>query len=92
MRLYVNYHYVIESINEKNFTILESVDDIRMTLTIDKLDKHFKLPYASTYDSVQGLSIGEKMTLFDCNTPYVDRFFIWTALTRAKYLKKRAGI
>ena len=87
MRLYVNYHYVIESINEKNFTILESVDDIRMTLTIDKLDKHFKLPYASTCDSVQGLSIGEKMTLFDCNTPYVDSFFIWTALTRAKYLK-----
>ena len=59
-----------------------------MTLTIDKLDKHFKLPYASTSDSVQGLSIGEKMTIFDCNTPYVDRFFIWTALTRAKYLKK----
>ena len=87
MRLYVNYHYVIESINEKNFTILEPVDNIRMTLTIDKLDKHFKLPYASTCDSVQGLSIDEKMTLFDCNTPYVDRFFIWTALTRAKYLK-----
>lgn len=23
------------------------------------------------------------MTIFDINTPYVDRFFVWTALTRA---------
>lgn len=23
------------------------------------------------------------MTIFDVNTPYVDRYFVWTALTRA---------
>ena len=41
------------------------------------------MPYANTCDSVQGLSIDNKITIFDCNTPYVDRYFIWTALTRS---------
>lgn len=86
-RLYVNYHYVIESIDDKNVTIIEPVDNINITLTIDKLKKHFKLPYANTCDGVQGLSLGEKITIFDCNTPYVDRYYIWTALTRAKDMK-----
>ena len=86
-RLYVNYHYVIESIDDKNVTIIEPVDNINITLTIDKLKKHFKLPYANTCDSVQGLRLGEKITIFDCNTPYVDRYYIWTALTRAKDMK-----
>ena len=86
-RLYVNYHYVIESIDDKNVTIIESVDNINIALTIDKLKKHFKVPYANTCDRVQGLSLGEKITIFDCNTPYVDRYYIWTTLTRAKDLK-----
>lgn len=86
-RLYVNYHYVIESIDDKNVTIIEPVDNINIALTIDKLKKHFKVPYANTCDRVQGLSLGEKITIFDCNTPYVDRYYIWTALTREKDLK-----
>lgn len=86
-RLYVNYHYVIESIDDKNVTIIESVDNINIALTIDKLKKHFKVPYANTCDRVQGLGLGEKITIFDCNTPYVDRYYIWTTLTRAKDLK-----
>ena len=38
--------------------------------------------------SVEGLSINDKKTVFDCNTPYVDRYFIWTAITRATDLNK----
>ena len=41
-------------------TILEPVQNRSMTITIDKLIKHFKLPYANTYDSVQGLSLSKK--------------------------------
>ena len=41
------------------------------------------MPYANTCDSVQGLSIDNKITIFDCKTPYVDRYFIWRALTRS---------
>ena len=32
---------------------------------------------------VIGLSIDEQITIFDVNVPYVDKYYIWTALTRA---------
>ena len=82
VRLFVNYTYKIESIGEKFFVIKDEVEDERITLNIKMLD-YFKLPYAGTCHSVQGLSIKDEMTLFDVNTPYVDKYFIWTALTRA---------
>ena len=44
---------------------------------------HFILSYANTCHSVQGMSIDEPITIFDVNTPYVDRYFVWTALTRS---------
>ena len=56
-----------------------------MTLN-SKLLSHFKLPHCLTCHSVQGLSIDDKVTLFDCNTPYVDRHFVWTAITRVRDL------
>ena len=52
-----------------------------------KFLSHFKLPWCSTVHSVQGLSIDDEVTLFDCNTPYVDRHFVWTAITRVRDLK-----
>ena len=56
-----------------------------MTLDI-KILSHFKLPYCMTVHSVQGLSIDDKVTIFDCNTSYVDRNYIWTAITRVRDL------
>ena len=47
----------------------------------------FKLPWCLTVHSIQGLSIDGQVTLFDCNTPYVDRNFVWTAITRVRDLK-----
>ena len=32
---------------------------------------------------VIGLSIDEQITIFDVNVPYVDKYYIWTSLTRA---------
>ena len=66
--------------------MIEPVDEVEIKLDIDLLKKHFKLPYCSTVHSVQGLSIDEELTIFDCNTPYVDKYFIWTAITRARDL------
>ena len=95
IRLYTNYSYILQSIdkdekdkkeiNKKKFTILEPVDGIKITLDI-KLLSHFKLPHCLTCHSVQGLSIDDKVTIFDCNTPYVDRNFVWTAITRVRDL------
>ena len=74
--------------NDKKVTVLEPMENIGITITMDKLIKHFKLPYANTRDSVQGLSgISKKITILGCITPYVDRYFIWTAPTRTRNLK-----
>ena len=86
IKLYVNYHYTIKSIKKNQIIIHEPLDNNDITLTYDIFNKHFKMPYANTCDSVQGLSIDNKITIFDCNTPYVDRYFIWTALTRSTNL------
>ena len=86
IKLYVNYHYTIKLIKKNQIIIHEPLDNNDITLTYDIFNKHFKMPYANTCDSVQGLSIDNKITIFDCNTPYVDRYFIWTALTRSTNL------
>ena len=83
IRLYVNCHYIIKLIKKNEIIIHEQLDDNDISLTYKVFNKHFKMPYANTCDSVQGLSIDNKITIFDCNTPYVDRYFIWTALTRS---------
>ena len=57
-----------------------------MTLDI-KVLSHFKLPYCMTAHSIQGLSIDDNVTIFDCNTAYVDRFYVWTAITRVRNLE-----
>ena len=90
-RLYVNYSYIIKSIDSKKFTITEPVDNIEMTFDIDKLT-HFKLPYCSTCHSCQGLTKSEEMIIFDCNTPYVSRKYIWTAIQNSTELNKYNNI
>ena len=85
-KLYVNYYHTIKSIKKDEIIIHEQLDNNDISLTYEVFNKHFKMPYANTCDSVQGLSIDKKITIFDCNTPYVDRYFIWTALTRSTNL------
>ncbi|MBS1736426.1 MAG: hypothetical protein JSS98_07425 [Bacteroidetes bacterium] len=82
VRLFKNYTYEITFISQETFTVKDVVEDTTLTFPIAMLD-HFILSYANTCHSVQGLSIDEPMTIFDINTPYVDRYFVWTALTRA---------
>ena len=84
-RLFTNYTYIIDKIDNKTFTINEPVDNIKMTFEL-KFLSYFKLPYCLTVHSVQGLSIDDEVTLLDCNTPYVDRNFVWTAITRVREL------
>jgi len=85
-RLFTNYSYILDKIDDKKFTVLEPVDNVKMTFDI-KFLTYFKLPWCMTCHSVQGLSIDGQVTLFDCNTAYVDRNFVWTAITRVRDLK-----
>jgi len=85
-RVYVNYEYNVTDIKEKTFSIKDVVEGDSITLPISLIDTNFKLPYGLTCHSVQGLSLDGPMTIFDTNTPYVDREFVWTAITRARAL------
>ena len=96
--LHVNYSYVIEEINiDNNYFIIRDENeneeyefDIFYSNRKDEqicfLTKHFKLPYCSTCHSSQGDTIDEAITIFDCNSPYVDKNYIYTALTRVTNL------
>lgn len=86
-RLFKNYIYIIKSINEKEIILHEPVEDVTIKSDIKILDC-FKLPYANTNHSVQGCTITDSYTIFDINTPYVNRNWIWTSLTRTDDLSK----
>lgn len=82
IRMFVNYTYEITFIDNSQFTIKDIVEDKQFTFPIDILS-HFQLSYANTCHSVQGLSIDGPITIFNVNVPHVDRYYIWTAITRA---------
>jgi len=77
-----NYTYTIKSINQKQFVIHDAFDDETCTLPIKNLD-NFELPYANTCHSLQGADVNGKITIFDVNSASTDRYYLWTALTRA---------
>ena len=86
MLLTVNYEYTIITVTPQIITIKDEVEDMTFKITNSILNDHFKLPYAVTCDSVQGMSFDEPITVFDSNLPYTDREFFWTAITRCRKL------
>jgi hypothetical protein len=86
VRLYVNYTYRLLNITDETITVRDDVEENEFTIGVDKLNL-FILPYANTVHSVQGMSMEGDMTIFDSNTPYVDRNIIWTAITRCRSMK-----
>ena len=85
-RLYVNVKYKITDINNETI-ILEGITRKTGKMPFDiSILKKVSLPYCFTCHSVQGTTIKDKFTIFHCNTPYVSRKYIWTAITRANKL------
>lgn len=88
-KCHTNYTYTITDLTTKTFSIKDlTTGEMIENIDIKFLDKHFMLAYCNTCHSVQGLSIKDNITIFDCNTPYVSRNFIYTAITRARELSK----
>jgi hypothetical protein len=87
-RLNVNYSYIIKKMNKDNVIIEDDTEGTQYKITYQMLRNYFKYPYCFTCDSIQGLSFEEddKITIFDANNPYCDRKFLWTAITRCRYL------
>ena len=84
-KTYVNYTYKIVEI-KKNTMILND-DDEDIEVDKEMIERHFKLPYARTCSSVQGMTIDENITIFDYYNNFVDKYWIYTALTRTTELK-----
>eukprot|EP00734_Pompholyxophrys_sp_LG126_P000098 Pompholyxophrys_sp_v1_NODE_6_length_8036_cov_9.951134.p1 type:complete len:1617 gc:universal NODE_6_length_8036_cov_9.951134:1979-6829(+) len=88
--LHVNNLYEIKSINIKDqmLNIFDISDSNKEDITIYVKDlKHFNFKYAHTCHSVQGTS-KDAITLCDIDHPFVDKNWLWTAITRCRDLSK----
>jgi len=100
--LYTNFTYKLKTFNVNKLVFVDEVENNEVEIDVQKiskkdnkytskgiLERHFKHPYCSTIDSIQGLSFGpdEKMTIFDSNHIYTNKKYFWTALTRARKIK-----
>jgi len=82
IKLFTNYVYRIIKINDKQVELREMFENVDITIPLNVFAKHFKLPYCRTGHSVQGKTIREPITIFECDSPYVSRRWVWTAITR----------
>jgi len=83
-RAFVNYTYTIMEIKENTMILNDDEEDIEVDK--DLIEKYFKLPYARTCCSVQGMTIDDKITIFDFGNYHVDKHWVYTAITRTTEL------
>ena len=82
-RFNVNFEYEIIQIVNDNITIVDSSTEKEYTLNIKFIRSNFIFSYCGTCHSYQGSSIDESMTIFDYKYHFVNRRWLWTAITRA---------
>ena len=85
---FVNFTYIITDIDDETniYTLYDGEND-DIYVSAQQLESNFKLPYARTCHSQQGLTIDEKITIFDLNHFMVNTKWIYTAITRTTDLK-----
>jgi hypothetical protein len=87
MKCSVNFEYVIKAIRGDTFIIEELGRKQSLELKKDIVKKHFIHSYCRACHSFQGSSISDKITTFDWNFFFVNRKWVYTAVTRATELK-----
>ena len=85
--LHTNYIYTLKGTRNKDIILFEPVEEVEQTITQEQFIKSMRLNYARTGYSIQGRSIADKFTICDIDNPYINRRWIWTAITRARDLK-----
>jgi hypothetical protein len=83
----VNFEFTIEEVKENSLTIKELGSTKTLDLKLDLIKKHFIHSYCRTCHSFQGSSIEGEITIFDWKFFFVNRKWIYTAVTRATELK-----
>ena len=79
-KLHVNYTYEILEIKDDIFKLTDNENEFNVERKV--IDSCFRLSYARTCHSYQGLSETEPITIFDVNHFMVDIDWIYTAITR----------
>ena len=77
-----NFEYEVMDVHGDAITIKDATNKTYV-LDIGKIRTHFIYNYCVTCHSFQGSSIEEPMTIFGYKFCFVDRKWIWTAITRA---------
>ena len=87
LTLHTNYIYLLKSIKNKIIKLFEPVDNIYIEISISQFKESMRMNYARTGHSIQGRTMDNDITIFDADSPYTNRRWIWTALTRARKLE-----
>ena len=83
----VNFEYVVKFTKDESIVLKDLHGTHSFELNRDVIKKHFIHSYCRTCHSFQGSSIDEKITIFDWKFFFVNRKWIYTAVTRATELK-----
>ena len=83
----VNFEYVVQTVKAESIVLKELHGKAPFELKLDQLKKHFIHSYCRTCHSFQGSSIDTNITIFDWRFFFVNRKWIYTAVTRATELK-----
>ena len=82
-RFNVNFENEIIKIVNDLITIVDSSTGKEYTLSTKTIKNNFIFSYCGTCHSYQGSSIDESMTIHDYKYHFVNRRWLWTAITRA---------
>ena len=82
----VNYEQTIVDISENNLTLKDCSIDESYIVPTKSIEDNFIHGYCRTCHSYQGSSIDDKLTIFDWDFYFVNRKWIYTAITRATNL------
>jgi len=83
----VNFEYTVQAVKDGSLVIKGLHSTGALELKLDVMKKHFIHSYCRTCHSFQGSSIEGKMTIFDWRFFFVNRKWLYTAVTRATELK-----
>jgi hypothetical protein len=83
LAIHKGYELRIEALDKGTVSLIDESTGIQHTLKREAL-KYFSYAYASTIHSAQGASVDGKVVLIDHDFFYVNRKWLWVALTRAR--------
>ena len=86
--IHVNFKYSVKEVKNESIVIEEAHSGDILELNIGIIRSHFIYDYCRTCHSFQGSTIDEKMTIYEWDHFHVNRYWIWTAVTRARNLDK----